>query len=254
MSNPQVKTQFSSDQYSSVYPPGMQDNYWIKTRSKLIEGVIRELPESQGLILDIGCGPGFAVQHLAQAGFQCRGVDLGVPEVVSDVAGLIDTGILFEQLPRELRERVRSVLLLDVIEHLSDPSEMLKSLRQHLPNLQNVLITVPARGELWSNYDEFFGHYLRYSRAGLKALLDSCDLPIVKIQYFFHALYLPMVLLKLLSRPRKTSNQPPRPLWLHSLMARCLLFDARYLPGRLYGASLFAQIRISRESRVRGHE
>lgn len=55
-----------------------QDHDWASRRLSLIEKHVawiqRQLP-AQTQILDLGCGPGFYLQRLAQAGFQCTGVD-----------------------------------------------------------------------------------------------------------------------------------------------------------------------------------
>lgn len=49
------------------------------------------LPKSAGRVLDLGCGPGFYTQRLAQHGFDCTGIDLGPASIeyaVSQAAGL----------------------------------------------------------------------------------------------------------------------------------------------------------------------
>ena len=77
------------------------------------------------------------------------------------------------QLEVAQRNEVRTILLLDVIEHLEDPVAFLAELRSHFPALRHLLLTVPARQELFSNYDEFNGHFRRYDPALLRELLVS---------------------------------------------------------------------------------
>jgi hypothetical protein len=47
-----------------------------------------------------------------------------------------------------------AILLRDVVEHIEDAGTFLRDLLRAFPNARHVLIAVPARMELWSNYDE----------------------------------------------------------------------------------------------------
>ncbi|MFC0226556.1 class I SAM-dependent methyltransferase [Serratia aquatilis] len=55
-----------------------QEHDWASRRFAIIDQHVNwidsQLP-AEGRILDIGCGPGFYLQRLAQKGFQCTGVD-----------------------------------------------------------------------------------------------------------------------------------------------------------------------------------
>jgi hypothetical protein len=140
------------------------------------------------------------------------------------------------------------VLLLDVLEHLPDPAEMLRSLTLAFPELATVLVTLPARSELWSNFDEYYGHYRRYDTAMATHLLRSAGLTVVESSYFFHSLYWPMRLSVGLGSRRSLEMSAPKPRarLLHHALARVLEWDARLVPAGWSGTSVLAVARRAR--------
>jgi hypothetical protein len=68
----------------------------------------------------------------------------------------------FVDLPLDRLHKIRGALLCDVMEDLPEPIAFLDKVRMSLPALERVLLTVPARQELWSNWDQHHGHFRRY--------------------------------------------------------------------------------------------
>ena len=61
-----------------------------------------------------------------------------------------------------------------------------------------ILITVPAFNSLFSSHDNFLGHYRRYSRSALMALIHRCGLAEVKSGYAFSSLLWPRIFTNLI--------------------------------------------------------
>ena len=80
-------------------------------------------------------------------------------------------------------------MLLDVIEHIEDDREFLRTIRSAFSNCQCVIVTVPARPEAWSEWDEYYGHFRRYSPETLRKTLSAIG-GCVYVRYFFRSLYL----------------------------------------------------------------
>jgi hypothetical protein len=202
-------------------------------------------------ILDIGCGRGVVVKSLREAGFDCDGVEPGAVEPLAGVSAFVRSGLYAFDLPAAEREAYDTVLLLDVIEHLPDPADWLEQLTGSFPALSTVIVTVPARQELWSNYDEYFGHYRRYSMPMLLDIASRLGWGLRHMQYFFHGLYLPAWVLASINARRETSITPPRGVfkYLHRLVALGMVIDASLLPHRLPGTSLIASFRVGRRAR-----
>jgi 2-polyprenyl-3-methyl-5-hydroxy-6-metoxy-1,4-benzoquinol methylase len=242
-------TSFSSNQFSDLYPPKMEHHYWVKGRNLILEKEIAEIlnGESSGkneanAVLDIGCGPGIVINHLREAGFNAWGVELGHPEIRLPCKEWIFTGRSVRDLDAELRNSIRVATFLDVLEHLREPEMLLKETLEYLPNLKFIIITVPARQELWCNFDEYNGHFRRYTRTVMTALLNLVGLRPKKLEYFFHALYIPAFFLRLLNLPRRTKHPSPSHLWIHALLAKAFVLERKLIPTSWRGSSLLAVV------------
>lgn len=234
------KTEFNEVLFQQAYPPGIENHFWTIARNGLVLDDLKSSGTGGGVILDIGCGKGITVKALRESGFDCFGSDLS-PNFGEESPFLFFQADAFT-LPEEFRHSVTCVLLLDVLEHFSDPAKFLKDCRKSFPRLQRIIITLPARQELWSNYDEYYGHYQRYSIETARALLIGLGMDRFKIQYFFHSLYLIAYLQKLLLGNREVVLRAPRYIFLHRWMAKFLWMESWILPGRLFGSSIFIAV------------
>lgn len=233
-------SEYSPEQFSENYPDGMEDNYWIYARSKFVEHKLRKRLTPNDCILEIGCGTGIVLQHLLKAGLDCRGVELGRPKIPVEVQDRVITGVGFQDLDANYRSSITAVLLLDVLEHLANPEAFLQETADALPNSKVLMVTVPARAELWSNYDVHFGHYRRYSASALKSLMEGSGFVVDEIGYFFHTLYPLIFTFSRFGLERRVKNSAPRPVWLHRLAAYWYFFESLALPRQLWGSSLYA--------------
>jgi len=75
-----------------------------------------------------------------------------------------------------------SILYIDVLEHiLNDKEELLKA-SQHLNNEGNLIILSPAHQCLFTPFDKAIGHYRRYNKQMLDAILPK-DIEIINFIY-----------------------------------------------------------------------
>lgn len=88
----------------------------------------------------------------------------------------------------ELRQQFDSVLYIDVIEHIENDSAELETAASLLKSGGRLFVIVPAHQELYSPFDKSIGHYRRYNRSSLKAVLPSA-LQIERISYLDSAGY-----------------------------------------------------------------
>jgi hypothetical protein len=241
-------SRFTSEQYVSAYPDGGEHHWWPLARNRVVQRVVADAAKGNSRILDIGCGRGIVVKSLREAGFDCDGVEPALVQPLAGVADSVNSGVHAFELPASVREQYDTVLLLDVIEHLPDPFELLGQLTGFFPALSTVVITVPARQELWSSYDEHFGHHRRYSMPMLRDISTRLGWKVVHMQYFFHCLYLPAWVLASMNARRDTSIKPPRGVFkgVHRLVALSMRLDAFLLPRRIVGTSLIASFRVER--------
>jgi SAM-dependent methyltransferase len=239
-------TAFDQAQYDAIYPDGVERHYWNRSRYAAIVSLLRR-SGSSGPILDVGCGKGLVVAALHGQGFEVRGVELADVPALPAVAQLVRCGTDALDLPEVERGQVSTILLLDVIEHLEDPGQFLARLRDGFPALRTVVVTVPARQELFSDFDVFNGHFRRYHPALLRQHLSLLQGRVIHLSYLFHALYPAALLLARHGRSRSFHAPAPGPAnWLHAALGRLFLLEWRCLPRAWRGTSLLAAVRLER--------
>jgi hypothetical protein len=134
-------------------------------------------------------------------------------------------------------------LMLDMLEHIEDPKALLCANLETFPALKFMLITLPARMELWSEYDERFGHIARFDH---QSIVDLCAVPgleMISTGYFFHSLY---AILRARGQSKgQRENQAPGSPHLHAILGGLLYLEEMLLPKRLPGSSLYALLRVT---------
>jgi 2-polyprenyl-3-methyl-5-hydroxy-6-metoxy-1,4-benzoquinol methylase len=241
-------TKYNAEQYETNYPEGIEHHFWNSARNQIVLDALERAQRSGlwqgGTLLEVGCGTGVVVGFLRSRGLEGWGCDLGTPpQVGADAAPYLFLGQDFADLTGRFRAGVTCILLLDVLEHVEEPDAFLTRLKMAYPNAQCFLLTVPARQELWSNYDEFFGHRCRYHPRTLAADLERGGLAVVYMQYFFRMLYPVMYALGRLGIQREVATRAPTRPGLHRLIAWGCRQEARWLPHGLPGTSLLALAR-----------
>jgi len=110
-----------------------------------------------GSLLDVGCGEGFVLSHFSKLGWSVTGLDFskaGVERMNPDHACQVQQGDVFELLDRQIEsaKKYDVVWLGNVLEHVLDPVELLRSLRQLTLGNGLLLVTVPNDGNSYHEY------------------------------------------------------------------------------------------------------
>ena len=246
------RTAFTAEQYALPYPDGIEDNYWNVARNRIVARCLEELGVAKtDRVLDIGCGRGITVDFLRRRGFDAWGSEVATPEPISaSVAPFLRLGADAFELPDDERRRIRTILLLDVLEHLEEPTAFLERCRERFEGCDRIVVTLPARMELWSNYDEYYGHLHRYRTEDIRSLVPAGAFEVERQGYFFRLLYPPARLVKLLGRDRAVEIRAPKPAsrWAHRVLGAVLELEERLLPGRLAGTSMLVALRVVRRA------
>ncbi len=176
-----------------------EHSFWFQHRNKCILALVeRHLPKD-GVFMDVGGGNGFVAKAVQDAGysvvlvepFQAGCVNArkrGVNHVVSGVANT-------QNFPEN---SIDAIGIFDVLEHIEDRPAFLAELRRLLKPRGKLFITVPAYDFLWSQEDLLAGHYLRYTRKGLMADLQTARFKSIFSSYFFSWLVLPILFFRAL--------------------------------------------------------
>ena len=234
-----MKTEFNTEQFSNAYADGMENSYWNLARKRIILKYLKKYNLSN--ILDVGCGRGIVTSYLYSTGIKITGVDLGDSSRVDNSTLTIYYNTDATKLEEKVRTSIETISLFDVIEHISDPVGFIKNLTQHFPNLKNLVITIPARKELWSNFDDYYGHFRRYDLQMIKKELEDSGFNLAFSRYFFHILYFLIRLNNLLVKNRDINFNPPKStvsLFINKIMATLFYLETMLIPGKFVGSSI----------------
>lgn len=233
---------FTTEQSERAYPDGVEHHWWSLARGHLVARWVRRHAGPGAVALDVGCGRGVAVRQLRHEGVDCWGVDLAPLRPLRDVAPWVRVGLAAKDLPQRERERYTVILLLDLIEHIADPGAFMRSLVRDFPRVTHVVVTVPARPELYCDFDRYYGHHRRYTLEMMSDLATELGWALQHPRHFFHAAF-PFAWAVIRARgSRSTRFRAPARLFhvLHRLIAWLMRLEARLVPARWYGASIIA--------------
>jgi predicted TPR repeat methyltransferase len=236
------ETAFTHEQFAEAYPDGIENHFWYVARNGIVSDTIQWIEGRQqrriGKMLEIGCGRGIVVEYLRRTGRDCYGVELSpvtVPDAVQDHVWSATDCL---DLPDHFRREVDLILLLDVIEHIEDSVGFLAGIRQAYPNCPWLIISVPARMELWSNFDQAYGHFRRYDEVMLRRELAQAGAELLRSRYRFVLLYPVIYALLRSGRDRSLSNRTPGSPLLHRLLGEAIRRETWLCPRWLYGSSI----------------
>lgn len=189
-------------------------HYWSAVRRFLIRSIVRKYVKPPFEFLDIGCGNGSLLKSLEHAfpGSHATGVD-GYLEALINARRRTKTATLVlqdlaKQTWQEFSRTYNVVTLLDVLEHLDQPEDVLRHVRALLKPNGIVIVSVPAHQWLWSERDVFLGHRKRYNRRTLRALLEQSGFRVHHTSHLFSYLTLPALLhRKILPKLLSTSGK-----------------------------------------------
>ena len=228
-------TAYETAQFEGNFPAGVERHYWFEARNAVLDRTLKQI-ERDGLIpaaaaiLEVGCGTGVVVDGLLARGHDIRGVELGTPPRTL-VPDRIHSGIKAQDLDPDYRYGVDALMFLDVIEHIPDDVSLLRETLDRFPNCRAVILTVPARPEVWSDHDRRYGHYRRYTRRSLASTMQAAGLEVRTARYMFRSLYVAAAMLKVAGLERNPVIRPPSRGALHRGLARILRAEDRILSG-----------------------
>jgi hypothetical protein len=177
----------------------IEDNsFWFRHRNICISEAIKKYSKDK-VFFDIGGGNGFVSMGLNKSGIETVVVEPGIQGCVNAKSrGLENVMCATLQDAAFNKESIESAGLFDVVEHIEDDVEFLKTLSVYLKKGAKLYITVPSFNWLWSNEDKFAGHYRRYTLKSIKKVLEKAGYEIEYSTYIFSILPLPVMLFRCL--------------------------------------------------------
>jgi hypothetical protein len=191
-------------QQVNVHAP-QASTFWHHVRFDIVASVVADSSATQ--VVDFGAGSGMLGIWLSQ-----RSPEIGYS--FSELSPILDAELerrfgasarlsLDATIPR-----TSVVALLDVIEHIEDDAEALEALAARMEPGTSVVVTVPAMPWAFSSWDTELGHFRRYTRAQLRAVLEKAGFDVTECSYLFPELTVMLPVRKLRRTKRSAVDFP----------------------------------------------
>ncbi|HET7709297.1 MAG TPA: class I SAM-dependent methyltransferase [Sphingomicrobium sp.] len=222
-------------------------HWWYRARRGVIAALIERyaFPREGGRLLEVGCGTGHNLPMLARFGtVDAIEIDEQARMIAEKRLGRAIHGSRLPELPGIPEHHYDLIGAFDVVEHVDDDAAAIASLARRLRPGGRLVITVPAHQWMWSAHDVVNHHQRRYSKAGLKRLIEKSPLKLEQLGYL-NSLLFPLAVAarlagKITGKEGSDDALPPKPVnWAFEKVFGL----ERHLVGRLPlppGLSLFA--------------
>ena len=177
-----------------------EKSFWFQHRNACIVALVKKFPpRGEGPIFDVGGGNGFVAKGLMDAGWSVVLVEPGPGGVRNAKArGLQNIVCATTQSAGFKPASMPAIGVFDVVEHIEDDVAFLKHLHDLLEPGGMLYLTVPAYNFLWSDADDYAGHFRRYSCKSLEKLCFATKLDVQFLTGIFAWLIAPLSLLRAL--------------------------------------------------------
>ena len=162
------------------------DHFWFKRRFEVFRKFAGSSLDPAEKLAEVGCGSGVLQRQIEEwLGRGVDGFDLNegsLAENQSRRSRLFYYNIY--DCREEFRARYDAVILFDVLEHVDDDLELLKTLRFYLNERGVIYVNVPALPALYSRYDEVAGHLRRYVSGTLAEKAQAAGFKMTRWTYW----------------------------------------------------------------------
>ncbi len=198
--------------------------WWFVNKRLLVRRLLAQHRKGHGVLLEVGSGGGLLSAVLAGDGWRVISADLfpeaaqfarehGVREALAFAANqgwpLADASI-------------DAFVMLDALEHVEGDADCLAEACRVLRPGGLGIVSVPAYQFLFSSWDEYNGHYRRYTRGMLARAAADAGLQVVRTSYWNAVSLPPAVVLRWKDRIRgvkiEKAEYPKVPGWVDAAL------------------------------------
>jgi 2-polyprenyl-3-methyl-5-hydroxy-6-metoxy-1,4-benzoquinol methylase len=171
----------------------LKDKSWVPApkyilrRSRLLK-ILRNL--KLGRVIEVGCGAGGISFDASEMGFQCEVLETSdlAREVASEILSAARTPVKIHDSANEWQEEFDILMSFEVLEHIEFDTAALKKWTGWVKPGGYFVLSVPALKSMWGPSDVWAGHFRRYEKSELIALLAQADLECVHFEAYGYPL------------------------------------------------------------------
>ncbi len=159
---------------------------WVPTPTYILRrALILKLMKNfkPGRVLEIGCGSGALFYDLLQLGFSgvCVEQSSQARHIASMFLSKVENCQITDKLIGSTADPFDYVIAFEVLEHIEDDEGAICAWVENLKRGGRIVISVPSHHSKWSKSDEWAGHYRRYERHEIIALLEKCGIRVSNV-------------------------------------------------------------------------
>lgn len=229
--------------------PGAKRHPWELAKLKVVKFLLGKYKKNVELayltVLDVGCGDIFTLQQLSEQykDMKLFGVDTALEKDIIErsLSQMSNSNIVLslslDEIDHYIPNTVDFVFLLDVIEHIENDVDYLKEIlaRRFISYDTYFIITAPAFQCLTCSHDRYLGHYRRYTNRNLRKNVESAEMQIVDMGYFFFSLLFPRALQKIyeLMQNNYVKDQRGVSRWNYNIVITNIVMNILYYDFRI---------------------
>jgi SAM-dependent methyltransferase len=173
-----------------VLGPAAPEHGWVPAPRYLLRRArvlrqLRRLPATE--VLEIGCGAGVLLHELDDMGFRCTALESSpeARQLAGQLAKEAGKDIRFVDSPEaDWYARFPLVMAFEVLEHIENDIGALQAWRDWTAPNGILLLSVPSHMAKWNPSDVWAGHFRRYERAGLVAVMEQAGFEVEHIECY----------------------------------------------------------------------
>lgn len=185
---------FPSASYDSGAINNEASGFWALERANAIVQMLK--PFNVKMLWEIGAGNGNVAIPLRKMGIQVIPVEPLESGAITLAKNGFPTFLATLESLNLPKNSLDAIGAFDVLEHLENPTDLLKEVNRILKVGGIFICSVPAYQWLFSDFDISIGHFRRYSKKSLKNLTDSALLTTIRIHTLFGFLVIPAFLVR----------------------------------------------------------
>lgn len=233
---------------ANILEDAIEDHWYYISKGRAMRKMLGNLKVSE--VLDVGAGSGIFSRQLLDEGYCDTAVCLDTNYCTEKIEIHNGKTIFFVKSIDHTSKQL--ILMMDVLEHVSDDLAMLKHYSQILESNGYLLITVPAFKFLWSGHDEFLEHFRRYNLKDILDVVRKAGMTPVKGRYFYSGLFPVVATIRLIKRVlfgcgmlKAKSELKVYPSWLNRILITMHDMERHMFFGlnKYFGLSLFVLCR-----------
>ncbi|MCX7641850.1 MAG: class I SAM-dependent methyltransferase [Elusimicrobiales bacterium] len=227
-----------------------KDNWWYISRNELIYSIIKIYCEIENpKILDVGCGCGVLIEYLKVKGYNnVFGIDAELKFVELAMKKGFDVKLINIEDGINVGIKYDVIILSDVLEHINNDIEVIKSIFSALSENGLVIIFVPAFMCLWSWHDTVNKHRRRYVLREIENKIKSTGFNVIFSSYWNLTLFIPALIIRNLKRlfKMKTHDFYKIPYFINNLIILFLKLENYLIKNKVkipFGVSVFCIVK-----------